>query len=335
MTRPIRHGLMAGAAGTTALHGVTYLVMALRKRAVSPFPIRTVEAVADACGFRVPGTSASRAHRTYGIAALRGIGTGLTVGVAASAVRAAGARLPLAVGGPATGAAAMALGHASPIARGLTDPRDWTPTDWVSDALPHLAYGITTSAVLAETDRPRAARRILPSRRPGGLLLRSAALGFAAGARSTMGVAGVLLTSRWSCARPARGLRRGLLVAGSLAVAVELVADKLSVTPSRLQPPSLAVRVASGLGGGVAMARQVDAHSAMPALVGGVCAAGGSLAGAAWREAAATHMPHWASAVVEDAAALLLTAVATRPDDRFTFRVTHAPTTRSALPGPS
>ncbi len=320
MTRAIRHGLMAGAAGTTALHAATYLDMALRGRAASRLPERTVEAVADACDVRIPGGRASRAHRTTGIAALGGIGTGLAVGVAASAVRAAGVRLPRAAGGLATGAAAMAVGNASPIAQGLTDPRDWTPADWASDALPHLAYGITTSAVLREMERPRAARRTLPSRRPGGLLLRSAALGFAAGARSTMGIAGVCLASRGSSARPARRLRRGLLAAGTVAVAAELVADKLPVTPSRLQAPSLAVRVASGCGGGAALARQADAHVAIPALAGGVCAAGGSLAGAAWREAAATRMPAWATALVEDAAALLLTAVAAWPDGRSASR---------------
>ena len=321
MTRAIRHGLMAGAAGTTALHTATYLDMALRGRSASRLPERTVEAVADACGVRIHGRRASRAHCTTGIAALGGIGTGLAVGVAASALRSAGVRLPRAVGALATGGVAMALANASPIAQGLTDPRDWTPADWACDALPHLAYGITTSAVLRETEKPRAAHRTRPSRRPGGLLLRSAALGFAAGARSTMGVAGVLLASRGSHARPARGLRRGLLTAGTLAVGAELVVDKLPVTPSRLQAPSLAVRVASGCGGGAALARQAGAHLAIPALVGGVCAAAGSLGGAVWREAAATRMPTWATALVEDAAALLLTAVAARPDGRSASRL--------------
>ena len=29
---------------------------------------------------------------------------------------------------------------------GTTDPAQWAPKDWVSDAVPHLAYGLVTSA---------------------------------------------------------------------------------------------------------------------------------------------------------------------------------------------
>ena len=28
---------------------------------------------------------------------------------------------------------------------GLTEPRDWTATDWVSDVLPHMAFGVVTA----------------------------------------------------------------------------------------------------------------------------------------------------------------------------------------------
>jgi hypothetical protein len=31
---------------------------------------------------------------------------------------------------------------------GLTDPRTWSPADWLSDVIPHLAYGAITYAVL-------------------------------------------------------------------------------------------------------------------------------------------------------------------------------------------
>ena len=33
-------------------------------------------------------------------------------------------------------------------ALGVSDPRTWKPADWASDALPHLAYGMTTAAVV-------------------------------------------------------------------------------------------------------------------------------------------------------------------------------------------
>lgn len=150
-----------------------------------------------------------------------------------------------------------------------------------------------------------------PSKRLPRLLLRTAALGLATGARSTLGVTAMLFSQRpGQPKRPARG--RARLAAGALAVGTELVADKLPMTPSRLQAPSLAVRIASGTGAGVALARQVDAPVAVPALIGGACAAAGSFAGAAWRESAATHMPAWCAALVEDAAALSLASAAVR-----------------------
>jgi uncharacterized membrane protein len=162
------------------------------------------------------------------------------------------------------------------------------------------------------------------SRHTGRLLLRSGALGFAAGARSTMGVAGALLASQRRSERPVHRLRLGALTAVSLAVCAELVVDKLPVTPSRLQAPSLVVRVASGSGGGAALARQAHARVTMSALVGAVGAVAGSLVGAAWRDAAAARMPPWSTALVEDAAALLLTAAAALPDRHDP---SHAPPT--------
>lgn len=33
-------------------------------------------------------------------------------------------------------------------ALGVTDPRTWAAKDWLSDAVPHLAYGLVTAATL-------------------------------------------------------------------------------------------------------------------------------------------------------------------------------------------
>ena len=33
------------------------------------------------------------------------------------------------------------------IALGVSDPRTWAAAGWVSDLLPHLAYGLATAAV--------------------------------------------------------------------------------------------------------------------------------------------------------------------------------------------
>ena len=35
----------------------------------------------------------------------------------------------------------MAATDAGNVALGLTDPREWSASDWLSDLVPHLAYG--------------------------------------------------------------------------------------------------------------------------------------------------------------------------------------------------
>jgi len=33
------------------------------------------------------------------------------------------------------------------VALGITDPRTWSADSWISDIVPHLAYGLATAAV--------------------------------------------------------------------------------------------------------------------------------------------------------------------------------------------
>ena len=44
------------------------------------------------------------------------------------------------------GGAAMVAGNAGSVATRTTDPRTWSVTDWVSDAVPHLCYGLAAAA---------------------------------------------------------------------------------------------------------------------------------------------------------------------------------------------
>jgi len=46
-------------------------------------------------------------------------------------------------------AGAMARSNGPLIALGITDPRSWTRDDWMSDLVPHLAYGLATTATVA------------------------------------------------------------------------------------------------------------------------------------------------------------------------------------------
>jgi hypothetical protein len=37
---------------------------------------------------------------------------------------------------------------------GVTDPRTWSATDWVSDLVPHLVYGLVVKTTMDAFDRP-------------------------------------------------------------------------------------------------------------------------------------------------------------------------------------
>lgn len=133
--------------------------------------------------------------------------------------------------------------------------------------------------------------------------------------RSTLGFNGPGL-------RSLRGLRKNGLTranVGRLAgIGGELVVDKLPQTPSRLTPPGLIGRFASGAFGGVQLARRGRApvkSCVIAAAVGAAGAAGGAYSGAAWRRwmtGGTNPRPDWQGAVVEDAVALSLTAAACR-----------------------
>ena len=36
---------------------------------------------------------------------------------------------------------------------GVTDPRTWSPTDWISDVVPHLAYAVVVTRTMDALDR--------------------------------------------------------------------------------------------------------------------------------------------------------------------------------------
>lgn len=148
MFRAILRGAAAGAVGTTALDAVTYLDMAVRGRPASDVPQRTLEALARRVGARVPGEGETRANRLTGLGALAGIATGMGVGAVLGLARRYGWRPPLLLGAVLAGAAAMAASDVPVAGLGVSDPRTWSATAWVSDVVPHLTYGVATTAVL-------------------------------------------------------------------------------------------------------------------------------------------------------------------------------------------
>jgi hypothetical protein len=146
--RFLLRGLVAGAAGTTALNAATYADMALRARGESDLPQRTVESLAERVSVAIPGSGEARQHRLDGLAALSGILAGMGIGVGAAALNPLLRRVPLLPAAVLVGGAAMAGTDVSMTRLALTDPKSWTPADWLSDAVPHLAYGVVTAWTL-------------------------------------------------------------------------------------------------------------------------------------------------------------------------------------------
>lgn len=137
-------GLVAGAAGTTALNAVTYFDMALRGRPASELPAKSAARMAERAGIDL-GEGAAAANRSEGLGAAMGIATGVGWGLVYAAARRFVAP-PLPVGALVVGAAAMAGSDASLTAQGLTDPRSWGAKAWLADAVPHVAYGFALVA---------------------------------------------------------------------------------------------------------------------------------------------------------------------------------------------
>lgn len=154
-TTGVLAGAAAGAAGTTALNAVTYLDMVVRGRPSSSTPEQTVTALTSTVGLQVPGQGEKRENRTSGLGALLGIAAGVATGAAWGALRELGVRLPLPAAVPATAVSAMVAGSAPMTLLKVTDPRTWTPSEWLADVVPHLAYGAVTAVVLRGLARGR------------------------------------------------------------------------------------------------------------------------------------------------------------------------------------
>jgi uncharacterized membrane protein len=150
--------------------------------------------------------------------------------------------------------------------------------------------------------------------------IRSVALGWSSGSRSSLAAAALSVT-----ARPAHALdpapaswfvhpiARPLTL---LAMTGELIGDKLPKTPSRLSPPGLFARVGAGVLAGFSLADR--AHEPGPdtvraAMVGAAAALGGSYAGYCWRTFAARRLfsGDLPGALIEDAASIALAYLAT------------------------
>ncbi|GAA3858748.1 hypothetical protein [Streptomyces sedi] len=144
-------GAAAGAAGTSALNAVSYLDMVARGRGASDTPTESVERLSEVTGVPIPGEGAARENRVSGLGPLLGLATGVGVGAALGLAR---PRHPAATTLLAT-AGALVGSNAPMAALGISDPRGWSAGDWLSDLLPHAAYGLVTSWTLARLSPAR------------------------------------------------------------------------------------------------------------------------------------------------------------------------------------
>ncbi len=144
----VLRGAAAGAAGTTALNAVTYLDMVGRGRGTSSTPEQTVEALAEKVHVQIPGDEEQRSNRVQGLGPLTGLVAGIGVGVLTGLVRATGLRTRPLVGTAVTTVGVLIAANGPMTVLGITDPRTWSTTDWVTDIVPHLAYGAVVKTTL-------------------------------------------------------------------------------------------------------------------------------------------------------------------------------------------
>lgn len=151
MARGIGLGLVAGAVGTLALDVATYADMAARARPASETPAKLAGTLADKAGLDLSGGAGEEAaqRRQQGLGALLGYLTGVGVGVAYGALDRGERRWSVPLAGVALGLAAMAASDLPMAQTGVSDPREWSRSDWIADLVPHLLYGLVTAAVYA------------------------------------------------------------------------------------------------------------------------------------------------------------------------------------------
>jgi hypothetical protein len=141
-------GLIAGAVGTMALDAATYADMLLRGRPASQLPEEAAAQLAKRAGLDLQGDDDRIRARREGLATLLGYATGAAVGVAGAIVLGDRPRRGLLRQGLALGASAMLASMVPMTVQGLTDPREWGLEGWLSDAIPHGAYGLAAAAAL-------------------------------------------------------------------------------------------------------------------------------------------------------------------------------------------
>ena len=144
-------GAAAGAIGTVALNVTTYGDMALRGRPTSNTPAKLAGILANKVGLPL-STQGVGSHdevaqnRESGLGALLGYVNGLGVGMIFGLLQPQMDNMPRLASAVGVGLAAMAASDVPTVVLGVSNPTKWGMSDWVSDLIPHLIYGLVTVA---------------------------------------------------------------------------------------------------------------------------------------------------------------------------------------------
>ena len=150
MLREALLGTAAGAVGTVALNAVTYGDMIVRGRPASSVPSQIAGQLVEKAGIDLSAENEEQGgptaqNRQSGLGALQGFVVGLGIGTAYGLVRPSLGNVSKPRAGVVLCLAAMAGSDGPAAALGIVDLRQMGLNAWLSDIVPHLAYGLATA----------------------------------------------------------------------------------------------------------------------------------------------------------------------------------------------
>ena len=134
--------------GTTVPNAVSLVDLTLHDWPANKTPQEGAEAsaaIAEGAG-RQPRNA--RSQRLPGLGGLRGIACGVGAGAVVGLVMSLGWPTRRSVRSVVATIGAMVVANAPLTMLRVHDPTTWTAEDWVTDVMPHLAYGASMAAVL-------------------------------------------------------------------------------------------------------------------------------------------------------------------------------------------
>lgn len=150
MIREALLGTAAGAVGTMALNATTYGDMVVRGRGSSNVPSQIAGQLADKLGIDLSAEDeesdgSTTQNRKSGLGALQGFVVGLGIGTVYGVVRPGLGDVSKLRAGAVLCLAAMVGSDGPAAALGIVNLRKMGLNAWLSDIVPHLAYGLATA----------------------------------------------------------------------------------------------------------------------------------------------------------------------------------------------